>query len=303
MPRLLVWEEGRFRWVRLPGEHSARWVAWRPDGVEALLVGNGGAAFRWRAGVSEPVPAPTSENLRGAAWHPAGRWALVVGNAGTILRFEAGAWERVLFFSAVALRRVAWSPDGRYALIVGNDGLALRYEQGQIRAVGFAYHHLRSVAFHPSGEFALVAGNRALYRYEEGAPDLTPLYREAEGDLIAVAFRPDGAEAIVAGFRPGGVEGREGVLYRWTPGGLSEAAAPVAGQVWVGVAWTPDGRAAWVVGNPGPRPLPSLVARWEDGRLREVFRHPRFRFTGVFPDPAHRTIIFPGSNASFFWTA
>ncbi|MER3449139.1 MAG: hypothetical protein C4315_04980, partial [Chloroflexota bacterium] len=155
----------------------------------------------------------------------------------------------------------------------------------------------------PSGEFALVAGNRALYRYEEGAPDLTPLYREAEGDLIAVAFRPDGAEAIVAGFRPGGVEGREGVLYRWTPGGLSEAAAPVAGQVWVGVAWTPDGRAAWVVGNPGPRPLLSLVARWEDGRLREVFRHPRFRFTGVFPDPAHRTIIFPGSNASFFWTA
>ncbi len=303
MPRLLVWEEGRFRWARVPGEHSVRWVAWRPDGAEALLVGNGGTAFLWQDGAFRPIPAPTSENLRGSAWHPSGRWALAVGNAGTILRFEAGAWERVLFFSAVALRRVAWSPDGRYALIVGNDGLALRYERGAVKAVGFAYHHLRSVAFHPSGEFALIGGNRALYRYEEEAPDLIPVYREPEGDLIAVAFRPDGAEALVAGFRPGGAEGREGVLYRWTPDRISEAAEPAAGQVWVGVAWTADGRGAWVVSNPGPRPLPSLIAHWERGRLEEVFRHPRFRFTGVFPDPGHRTILFPGSTASFFWTA
>ncbi len=303
MPRVLTWQAGRFGWLRLPGEHSVRWAAWKPASDEALLVGNQGTAYLWRAGTFEPVRAPTPENLRGAAWHPSGRFAVAVGNAGTILRFEDGVWERVLFFSAVALRRVAWSPDGGYALILGNDGLALRYEDGRVTAVGFAHHHLRSVAFHPSGEFALIAGNRAVYRYEAGAPDLILLHREPGGDLISVAFRPDGAEALVAGFRPSEVapDGREAVLYRWTPERISEAAEPVPGQVWVGVAWDPAGQGAWVVSNPGFRPAPSLVVRWEGGRLAEVFRHPRFRFTGVFPDPAHRVVLFPGSAVSPFW--
>jgi hypothetical protein len=302
MPRLLVRRDDGFGWVRLPGRHPARWVAWKPAGREALLVGNAGTALRWRAGNIEPVPAPTAENLRGADWHPSGQFALVVGNAGTILRFEGSAWNRVPFFSAVALRRVAWSPDGTYALIVGNDGLALRYEAGRVSAVGFAYHHLRSIAFHPSGAFALVAGNRALYRYEPGVPDLIPLHREPEGDLIAVAFRPDGIEALVAGFRPSkvGTDGREAVLYRWTPDALALAADPVPGQVWVGVAW--DGPGAWVVSSPGLGPAPSLVARWQEGRLTEVFRHPRYRFTGVFPEPGGGVILFPGSTASPFWT-
>ncbi len=304
MPRLLVCRGGDFGWMRVPGPHSIRWVAWKPAGGEALLVGNGGTVLRWRAGELEPIPAPTPENLRGAAWHPSGRFALAVGNAGTVLRYEDGTWERVPFFSAIALRRVAWSPDGSYALIAGNDGVALRYEDGRVVAVGFAYHHLRSIAFHPSGAFALIAGNRALYRYEAGAPDLVPVYREPDGDLIAAAFRPAGTEALVAGFRPSevGAEGREAILYRWTPDGIAGAADPVPGQVWVGVAWDRDGRGAWLVSNPGPRPTPSLVVRWEGGRLVQVFRHPSFRFTGVFPDPTGGVILFPGSTASPFWT-
>jgi len=63
VPRLLVWEEGRFRWARVPGEHSVRWVAWRPDGAEALLVGNGGTAFLWQDGAFRPIPGGLSDAL------------------------------------------------------------------------------------------------------------------------------------------------------------------------------------------------------------------------------------------------
>src|SRR5256712_11360797 len=68
-------------------EGALRWASRRPDGSEALIVGNNGTILAFSAdqkGVRN-ISSPVKANLRGVEFSPDGRLAVLVGNAGTVL--------------------------------------------------------------------------------------------------------------------------------------------------------------------------------------------------------------------------
>src|SRR5207245_3361478 len=129
-------------------EGALRWASWRPDGSEALIVGNNGTILAYsvdKKGVRN-VSSPVKANLRGVEFSPDGRLAVMVGNGGTILLLS-DLLRRLARAPSSHLRRVAGNPDGSGALIVGDEGAAyLRASRGLKRVSGSGLNH-RSAAW------------------------------------------------------------------------------------------------------------------------------------------------------------
>lgn len=247
--------------IDAPGPRLLRWVAWRPDGSEALVVGNGGFALRWDGRAFRPLETGTRHNLRGAAWSPDGTLAVIVGNRGTILRTDGETVREVSAPTVENLRRVAWRPDGGAALVVGNAGTALRVDGGgRVEPIpGDRAHTLRAVAWRPDGAYALVAAYGSSWA---GYPRPHPLYRcdgrylqaifasDDEDDFVAVDWRPDGREALVAGyaFREDGAAVNKVVLYDGR--GFRTTLVEAPGLLW-GAAWRPGTAEALLLGERG----------------------------------------------------
>jgi WD40 repeat protein len=226
---------------------TPRWVAWRPDGASAILVGNAGSALIFDGSRLHSLETGTRQNLRGAAWSPDGTMALLVGNRGSVLRTSGERFEELEAPTSENLRRVAWHPDGSFALIVGNAGTVLRYDatSGGLSPVpGDRAHTLRAVAFRADGAYALVGAYASRWA---GYPRPHALYRcdgrflqallasDDEDDFLAVDWRADGL-ALVAGYRASG------------PGGTANKLLLYDGSVWRGQEWSFPGWTAAVLG-------------------------------------------------------
>src|SRR5207245_9508929 len=92
-------------------EGALRLASWRPDGSEALIVGNNGTILAYsvdKKGVRN-VSSPVKANLRGVEFSPDGRLAVMVGNGGAILLLS-GLLRRLARAPSSHLRRVAGNP-------------------------------------------------------------------------------------------------------------------------------------------------------------------------------------------------
>ncbi len=280
-----------------PGPRLLRWVAWRPDGSEALLVGNGGAALLWSGARFRPLDTGTRHNLRGAAWTPDGALAAIVGNRGAIVLTDGQSVRDVPSVTVENLRRVAWRPDGAWALVVGNAGTALRLDrEGRVEPIpGDRAHTLRAVSWRPDGAYALVAAYGSSWA---GYPRPHPLYRcdgrylqalmasDDEDDFVAVDWRADGREALVAGYAylPDGAAVNKVVIYDGR--GFRTSLVEGAGLV-LGAAWRPGANEALLVGERG------CLVQYRDGRFESIDGQSPDNLVGPFwhPDGAFALIL------------
>lgn len=297
MAYLYRFDGGKLERADAPGPRLLRWVAWRPDGRVALLVGNGGAALLWDGARYRALATGTRHNLRGAAWAPDGALAGIVGNRGAILLTDGESVREVQSPTVENLRRVAWHPDGAWALVVGNAGTALRLDrEGRVEPIpGDRAHTLRAASWRPDGAYALVAAYGSSWA---GYPRPHPLYRcdgrylqamfasDDEDDFVAVDWLPDGREALIAGYayrRDGGVVNK--VLF-YDGHGFRTSLIEAPGLLW-GAAWRPGTAEALLLGEQG------RLIRYGDGRFDPVESGTRDNLVGPFwrPDGAYALIL------------
>src|SRR5436309_14983849 len=68
-------------------EGALRWASWRPDGSEALMVGNNGSILAYSVETcgDRNVSSPVMAKLRTLEFSPVGRLAVFVGHSGANL--------------------------------------------------------------------------------------------------------------------------------------------------------------------------------------------------------------------------
>lgn len=114
-------------------------MAWKSDGSYGLVVGSGGAIFKYDDSGFTGLNNEVKEALYAVDWRAGGEQALMVGGVspfdfgqeekGVVLAFD-GKEVRVLETGLnvnKALFGLEWTPDGEYALMVGEGGTAIRY--------------------------------------------------------------------------------------------------------------------------------------------------------------------------------
>jgi hypothetical protein len=279
MTSVYVYDGARVRRIEAPGGRPLRWAAWRPDGREALVVGNRGTVLRFDGERFAALPSAGRHNLRGAAWSPDGRFAILVGNRGAVLLYDGARVEELPAPTMENLRRAAWAPDGTCALVVGNAGCTLRFDRAA-RALqpipGDRAHTLRSVAWRPDGAYALIGAYASRYA---GYPRPYALYRcdgrytqgvlatDDEDDALAIDWHPDATAArafvLVASYGDEGTITHKAVEYTGRGVRTRMLEAPAA---LLGAAWHPSGEYVLLCGERGTllrddgdalRPVPS----------------------------------------------
>lgn len=289
MAYLYRFDGARLERVDAPGTRLLRWVTWRPDGSEALLVGNGGAAFLWSGERYRPLAIDTRHNLRGAAWTADGALAVIVGNRGAVFLTDGESIREVTSPTVENLRRAAWRPDGAWALVVGNAGTALRLgRDGRVEPIpGDRAHTLRALSWRPDGAYALVAAYGSSWA---GYPRPHPLYRcdgrylqalvasDDEDDFVAVDWRADGREALVAGYAylEDGAAVNKVLIYDGR--GFRTSLVEAAGLL-LGAAWRPGVDEALLVGEHG------CLVRYRGGRFESIDSGVRDNLVGPFWHP------------------
>lgn len=288
-----LFDGSRFQDLGWETRRALRWACWRPDGSQALIVGNSGSVALFDGRRLQEVATGTRQNLRGAAWSPDGSRTLLVGNRGTVLELRAEAVREIASPSSENLRRVAWHPSGAYALIVGNAGTVLRYEasSGQILALpGDRCHTLRSLAWRSDGSYALVGAYASRWA---GYPRPHAAYRCDGRYLQALLATDDEDDLVAADWSTAGLALLCG--YAWLPdGGMVNKALLYDGSRWssaawhserlvLGGAWQPGARTALLVGEAG------LALRLDESLEREeISGAPAVNLTGPFWRPDGR---------------
>ena len=124
---------------------NLRDVAWKSDGSYGLVVGSGGAVFKYDADSTAGntitvLDSGTKPQLLGVDWVRDGSLALLVGGSLPVLPGDGSETSTVLLYDGAGFQTIhsggddpktlfglGWNPDGAYALIVGNGGRALKF--------------------------------------------------------------------------------------------------------------------------------------------------------------------------------
>jgi len=301
MADVYVFDGERLQPLRTPeSARRLRWVAWRPDGSQALLVGNRGQALLFDGERFEPSTTGSAHNLRGAAFSPDGRLALLAGNRGALVLVEGANARELASPTAENLRRVAWSPDGSCALIIGNGGVVLRFDAATRAVVpvpGDRAHTLRSIAWRPDGAYALIGAYASPYA---GYPRPHALYRcdgrytqamlatDDADDAVAIDWRPEArpprALILAVAYRNSGAASNK--LFAYDGSGFSTLAVEAPAAL-LGMAWRPDGAYALICGEKG------ALLRYEGDAITAIASNTRDNLVGPFwrPDGRYALVL------------
>jgi len=288
-----------------------RWASWSPKESTSLLVCDRGRLLRFDGSRFMSTDTGVESNLRGIGYRPDGSEALIVGNEGKAFLYFDQKIKPINLGTNENLRRVSWRPDGEYALIIGNAGTCLRYD-GSVTELNGAENNLRSVAWHPGGRYALVSGNRyrsgfagmvadaTIYRYEDGASELTSLFSESKGDLMSVDWRPDGTYALVVGYD---LVWHQPLVYKYDGKACGELHFPEESVLLTGISWKPDGAYALLVSGGLKRGYgEGSVYRYSEGRFTRIYSIPEYLMAGIsWRNDGSKAIIF-GSRRAVTYT-
>lgn len=269
-----------------------RWIAWRPDGAYALLVGNRGQSFRYDGERFTDLATGANHNLRGAAWSPDARLALLCGNRGAVLLYDGTRFEELPAVTPENLRRVAWSPDSSCALIIGNSGVVLRFDatsRALVPLPGDRAHTMRSIAWRPDGAYALIGAYasafagyprpHALYRCD-GRYTQALLATDDADDVVAIDWRPNANphDALVLSVAYGSGDRLTNKLFAYD-GSTFATTAIEAPAAMLGAAWRPDGAHALICGERGS------LFRYDGQTIDAIATNTRDNLVGPFWRP------------------
>ncbi|MEM4730053.1 MAG: Ig-like domain-containing protein [Thermoplasmata archaeon] len=148
---------------------------------------------------------------------------------------------------------------------------------GEVTVLGSgAVQALRAVDWGPSG-VALLAGEGGAVLLHTPPDAFSAIEADAGWSFHAVAFRPSGPPlALLAGVERDGAVDR-GLLVAWDGSGLTRLDIPLCREL-RGIAWAPDGSAAYIVGNEDDC---ALVLEFRGGYVMEALSDGARRFTAM----------------------
>jgi len=148
-----------------------------------------------------PTGASTNVNLYGISWKPDGSEALVVGDTHTVLRYrhDTGKFTKLEYTGgADFLLDVSWRPDSLYALVVGSDGAVLAYNgETLVPYHSSTSSYLYDIAWkHDSTEALIVGSGGTIMRFRDGT--FTNINSGTTRTLFGASWSPlDGSATIV----------------------------------------------------------------------------------------------------------
>ena len=297
-------------------EGALRWASWRPDGSEALMVGNNGTILAYsvdKKGVRN-VSSPVKANLRGVEFSPDGRVAVIVGNSGTILLLS-DLLRRLESATSSNLRRVAWKPDGSGALIVGNEGAAYFLASRGLKRVYGVGNNLRSAAWHPKEDYAVIVGNSVkatlaglvpapgFYRFDTNSFFLTqirPTSPETPKDLTCVSWKPDGSQCIIVGYDQ---TWHTSELYFFDGKSVTASDWKEENLLPTGFAWHPSGRYGLIVTGGVNRGETGMVLSYDGAKPSVIHREPGYNISCVTWNPRGSHALILGSKGARSFSA
>jgi WD40 repeat protein len=314
--KVLIYDGSRVSSQIVEAEGALRWAAWRPDGSEALIVGNNGTilAFSGDRKSVRNVSSPVKANLRGVDFSPDGRLAVIVGNAGTILLLS-DLLTRLESATSSNLRRVSWKPDGTGALIVGNEGAAYFLASIGLKRVYGVGNNLRSAAWHPKEDYCVVVGNSVkatlaglvpapgFYRFDTDSFFLTQIRQtspETPKDLSCASWKPDGSQCIIVGYDQ---TWRTSELYFFDGKSVTASDWKEENVLPTGFAWHPSGRYGLIVTGALDRGETGMVLGYDGPRPSVIHQEPDYSISCVTWNPRGDYALMLGSRGARSYSA
>ncbi len=314
--KVLIYDGSRVSSQIVEAEGALRWASWRPDGSEALIVGNNGTVLAYSVDQKSlrNVSSPVKVNLRGVEFSPDGRLAVIVGNAGTILLLS-DILRRLESATSSNLRRVAWKPDGNGALIVGNEGAAYFLASRGLRRVYGVGNNLRSAAWHPGEDYALVVGNSVkatlaglvpapgFYRFNTDSFFLTQIRQtspETPKDLTCASWKPDGSVCTIVGYDQ---TWHTSELYSFDGNSVTATDWKEENLFPTGFSWHPSGKYGLVVTGGLGGGEAGTVLSYDGGRPSVIHREADYNISCVAWNPRGNYALILGSKGARSFSA
>ena len=309
--KIILYEDGSFRFLELPSKHRVRWAAWKPGDNYAILVGNHGTILELKDESFTMLDSgDVVDNLRCVSFSRHGD-AMIVGNNGRILRLEGERVREIPVGSGDNVRRTSFSPGGERCMMVGNGGLCLEYMDGSLNTITGAENNLRSVSWHPSGRSALISGNAYrpssaglipspnLYIYHEGTSELEPLSGMEKVDIIGVEWDPNGETALAVGYD---LVLHRSVVMSYTDGEITVLPLDEERLFPTGISWSPRGNFAFIVtGGPQSGVGVGRVIKYRDSGFNNLFSAGDYHLDGVsWESSGKRAAIFGSTSSKIF---
>src|SRR5690606_33053944 len=157
-------------------------------GGNAMVVGQGGAAFERKSGDWESITIPTPASLLAIAG-PTGNDRIAVGDSGTVMHYDGVQWQQEDVPYLGVLRSIWY--DGNRAVAVGEGGIVLVRENGSWRQVASpTLQFLRHVDGRSWDNLVIVGDSGTLMRWNGKRVDRPP--GQAQGNLRAPLMRAPG---------------------------------------------------------------------------------------------------------------
>jgi photosystem II stability/assembly factor-like uncharacterized protein len=164
-----------------------------PGGGNAMVVGQGGAAFERRNGEWQSITIPTPASLLAMAG-PTGNNRIAVGDSGTVLRYDGLEWRQEDVPYLGVLRSIWY--DGNRALAVGEGGIVLARENGSWRQVASpTLQFLRHVGGRSWDNLIIVGDSGILMRWNGQRVDRLPV--QTQRNLRASLMRAHGDGYVI----------------------------------------------------------------------------------------------------------
>ena len=178
-------------------------VAWKPDGSEALVVGDHRTVLRYMDASKEFTRIEYSEGadfLLDAAWRPDSQYALVVGSSGAIFAFNGQTLVPYDANTKEYFYDVNWKADSSEALLVGSSGMIMRFKDGSFTKVDSGTTKtLFASSWRSIDGSALIVGAAGTVLRLTAEGKVSPIAFSEKQELFDVAWHPGGTMALLVG--------------------------------------------------------------------------------------------------------
>jgi hypothetical protein len=243
---VLKWDGTVFGTVSTSTGNTFLGIGFNGQGT-GLLVGTGGQAYTYKAGVFQSVVTNTVNTFYCVDWASDSSKAFMAGLVGTLATYDPVKNTVTLLTvgSNTTFYDVAWRPDWSYALVVGARGAVYKWDGSKLTSISSpTTENLLGVAWDPNGDIALIVGTSGtLVEFFDGGagdPTMTTRLSGSNNNLWDVDFNSNGVALIV---------GDRGDVRIWS-GNFATKVVTTTTNSLRGVHWK-DTTTAYIIGDSG----------------------------------------------------
>jgi photosystem II stability/assembly factor-like uncharacterized protein len=178
-------------------------ISWKPDGSEALVVGDQRTVLRYMDASKEFTKIEYNEGgsfLLDVAWRPDSLYALVVGSAGSAFAYNGQTLVPYNANTNEYFYDVNWKADSSEALLVGSSGMIMRFKDGSFTKVDSGTTKtLFASSWRSIDGSALIVGAAGTVLRMTADGKVSSIVFTETAELFDVAWLPGGTMALIVG--------------------------------------------------------------------------------------------------------